>query len=315
MARAYGVDLRKRVVEAIEEGLSTREAARRFSIGISTSGAWYREWRSSGRLEPGRQGKPKLSKLDAHEAFILAPVDTDERDITLAEIAERLEAERGVKAGVTTVHEFFAKRGITYKKKTAHAVEQQRPDVLAAREDWFDGQLDLDPSRLIFIDESGLNTKMVRLRGRSPRGERCRAAVPHGHWKSTTFTAGLRLDGIAAPWLLDGAMDGEAFLVYLRRVLAPTLQPGDVVVMDNLPAHKVAGVREIIEATGACLRYLPPYSPDFNPIEMAFAKLKAFLRKVAARSIPELWDAVRLAIDRFEPKECENFFANAGYDA
>ncbi len=117
MARAYGVDLRKRVVEAIEEGLSTREAARRFSIGISTSGAWYREWRSSGRLEPGRQGKPKLSKLDAHEAFILAPVDTDERDITLAEIAERLEAERGVKAGVTTVHEFFAKRGITYKKR------------------------------------------------------------------------------------------------------------------------------------------------------------------------------------------------------
>lgn len=116
MARAYGVDLRKRVVEAIDEGLSTRAAARRFSIGISTSGAWYREWRSRGRLEPGRQGKPKLSKLDAHEAFILALVETDERDITLAEIAERL-AERGVKAGVTTVHEFFAKRGITYKKR------------------------------------------------------------------------------------------------------------------------------------------------------------------------------------------------------
>jgi transposase len=155
---------------------------------------------------------------------------------------------------------------------------------------------------------------MARLRGRAPRGERCRAAVPHGHWKSTTFTAGLRLDGIVAPWLLDGAMDGEAFLVYLRRVLAPTLRSGDVVVMDNLPAHKVAGVREIIEAAGACIRYLPPYSPDFNPIEMAFAKLKAFLRKVAARTIPELWDAVSVAIDRFEPSECENYFAHAGYD-
>lgn len=126
-----------------------------------------------------------------------------------------------------------------------------------AREEWFGGQLDLDPSRLIFIDESGLNTKMARLRGRSLRGERCRAAVPHGHWKSTTFTAGLRLDGIVAPWLLDGAMDGEAFLVYLRRVLVPTLRPGDVVVMDNLPAHKVSGVRDIIEAAGACVRYLP----------------------------------------------------------
>ena len=156
---------------------------------------------------------------------------------------------------------------------------------------------------------------MARLRGRSQRGERCRATVPHGHWKSATFTAGLRLDGIVAPWLLDGAMDGEAFLVYLRCVLVPTLQPGDVVVMDNLPAHKVAGVREIIEATGAYLRYLPPYSPDFNPIEMAFAKLKAFLRRVAARSIPELWAAVSLAINRFRPKECENLFAHAGYDA
>jgi len=156
---------------------------------------------------------------------------------------------------------------------------------------------------------------MARLRGRSPRGQRCRAAVPHGHWKSTTFTAGLRLGGIVAPWLLDGAMDGEAFLVYLRRVLVPTLQPGDVVVMDNLPVHKMAGVREIIEAAGACLRYLPPYSPDFNPIEMAFAKLKSFLRKTAARSIPKLWDAVALAIEQFPPHECQNMFAHAGYDA
>lgn len=201
------------------------------------------------------------------------------------------------------------------EKKTAHASEQQREDVLAERQAWFEGQLDLDPRRLIFIDESGLNTKMARLRGRSKRGERCRAAVPHGHWKSTTFTAGLRLDGIVAPWLLDGAMDGEAFLVYLRKVLAPTLSAGDVVVMDNLPAHKVAGVREAIEETGATLRYLPPYSPDFNPIEMAFAKIKAFLRKLAARSIPDLWNAVALALDIFEPEEFQNLFVHAGYDA
>ncbi len=124
---------------------------------------------------------------------------------------------------------------------------------------------------------------MARLRGRAPRGERCRAAIPHGHWKTITFTAGLRLDGFVAPWLLDGPMDGEAFLVYVRRVLAPTLTPGDIVVMDNLPAHKMAGVRAAIEAAGAELHYLPPYSPDFNPIELAFATLKAFLRKVAAR--------------------------------
>ena len=155
---------------------------------------------------------------------------------------------------------------------------------------------------------------MARLRGRAPRGERCRAAVPHGHWKTTTFTAGLRLDGMVAPWLLDGPMDGEAFLIYVRQVLVPTLSPGDIVIMDNLPAHKVSGVREAIEAAGADLRYLPPYSPDFNPIEQAFAKLKAFLRKAAARTIPDLWDAITQAIQTFPPDECVNYFAHAGYD-
>ena len=167
---------------------------------------------------------------------------------------------------------------------------------------------------MIFIDETGASTKMARLRGRSPRGERCRAPIPHGHWKSTTFTAGLRLGGLVAPWLLDGAMDGEAFLVYVTRVLVPTLTAGDIVIMDNLPAHKVSGVREAIEAAGAELYYLPPYSPDFNPIELAFAKLKAFLRKTAARTIPDLWAAVARAIDTFQSQECLAYFAHAGYD-
>jgi transposase len=166
--------------------------------------------------------------------------------------------------------------------------------VLARRQAWFDGQIALDPDKLIFIDETGASTKMARRRGWAPKGERCRAAIPHGHWKTTTFTAGLRVGGLAAPWLLDGPMDGEAFLVYVRRVLVPELTPGDLVIMDNLPAHKVAGVREAIEAAGARLRYLPPYSPDFTPIEMAFSKLKALLRKAAARTVDELWTAITL---------------------
>lgn len=155
---------------------------------------------------------------------------------------------------------------------------------------------------------------MARLRGWAPKGERCRAAVPHGHWKTTTFTAGLRLGGLTAPWLLDGPMDGEAFLVYVRRVLAPELAQGDVVIMDNLPAHKVSGVRQAIEAAGAVLLYLPPYSPDFNPIEMAFSKLKALLRKAAARSIAELWNVIADASNAFKPAECQNYFSAAGYD-
>lgn len=185
----------------------------------------------------------------------------------------------------------------------------------AAREAWFEGQLDLDPDRLVFIDETAANTAMARRYGRAPRGERCRMSVPQGHWKTTTVTAGLRTSGITAPWLLDGAMNGQAFRTYVADVLAPTLQPGDTVVMDNLPAHKVSGVREQIEAVGARLLYLPAYSPDFNPIEMAFAKLKALLRCAAARTIPDLWDAIRRSLTRFAPAECRAYLAAAGYDA
>ena len=155
---------------------------------------------------------------------------------------------------------------------------------------------------------------MARLRGRAPRGERCRAAVPHGHWKTTTFTAGLRRSGLMAPMVLDGPMDGTAFLAYVRQILVKELSPGDVVIMDNLPAHKASGVRQAIEATGADLRFLPPYSPDFNPIEMAFAKLKSVLRAKAERTIEGLWNTVGEVIDRFQPNECANYFNAAGYD-
>ncbi len=199
-------------------------------------------------------------------------------------------------------------------KKTAHAAEQDRPDVAARRLAWRVQQPNLDPCRLVFIDETGASTKMARLRGRSKRGQRCRAAVPHGHWKTTTFTAGLRVDSLTAPMVLDGPMHGAAFLAYVEQVLVPTLVPGDQVMMDNLPAHKVAGVKEAIEAAGATRVLLPPYSPDFNPIEQAFAKLKALLRKAAARSVDDLWAAIAEAIELFPPAECANFFANSGYE-
>ena len=145
-------------------------------------------------------------------------------------------------------------------------------------------------------------------------GERCRAAVPHGHWKTTTFTGALRLTGMTAPMVLDGAMNGDCFRAYVEQMLVPTLSPGDIVIMDNLPAHKAAGVREAIEAAGAELRYLPPYSPDFNPIENAFSKLKALLRAKAERTIDALWRAVGEIVNLFTPTECENYFAACGYD-
>ena len=175
-------------------------------------------------------------------------------------------------------------------------------------------QPDLDPARLVFIDETGATTKMARLRGRSLRGERCRASVPHGHWKTSTLVAGLRLDGMTAPMVIDGAMNGEAFTAYAEHLLAPTLGPGDIVVMDNLPAHKVKGAREAIEKAGAMLLFLPPYSPDFNPIEQAFAKLKALLRKAAARTVETLQRAIADALDAVTPQECANYFANSEYE-
>lgn len=156
---------------------------------------------------------------------------------------------------------------------------------------------------------------MVRLYGRARRGERCRAAVPHGHWKTTTFTGALRLSGMTAPMVLDGPMNSDAFRAYVEQVLVATLRPGDIVVMDNLAPHKASTVRDLIEAAGAELRYLPPYSPDLNPIENAFAKLKAALRKAAARTVDDLDQAIRNALPTFQPHECANYFTAAGYAA
>ena len=156
---------------------------------------------------------------------------------------------------------------------------------------------------------------MARLRGRALRGQRCRAPIPHGHWKTTTFTGALRLSGLTAPMVLDGPMNAEAFRAYVEQVLAPTLRPGDIVVLDNLPAHKGgAAVRNAITAAGASLRYLPPYSPDFNPIENAFSKLKAVLRKAAARTINELWTVIGAALPTFTQSECTAYFTAAGYE-
>ena len=186
--------------------------------------------------------------------------------------------------------------------------------MLRRRRAWFELQPELDPDRLVFIDETGASTKMARRCGRSRRGERCRASVPHGHWKTTTFVGALRTGGMSAPMVLDGAMHAGAFLAYVEQVLVPTLAPGDIVVMDNLPAHKPTAVRQAIERAGAELRFLPAYSPDFNPIELAFSKLKAFLKKHAPRTIDELWDIIARAIDIFTPAECLNYFSAAGYD-
>ncbi len=182
-----------------------------------------------------------------------------------------------------------------------------------AREAWRADQPNLERARLVFIDETGCATNMARLRGRGAKGARVRASVPHGHWKLTTFVAALRVGALTAPMVLDGAMNAVSFLAYVEQVLAKTLSPGDIVVMDNLSSHKSAAVEEAIAKTGATLRFLPPYSPDLNPIEQAFSKLKAHLRKHKERTVDALWSRLGLLIDEFKPIECSNFFQNSGY--
>jgi transposase len=187
--------------------------------------------------------------------------------------------------------------------------------VSAARAQWRALQPGLDPDRLVFIDETWAKTNMTRGHGRAPRGQRLVAPVPHGHWKTTTFVAALRCDRIEAPFVIDGPVNGESFAAYLEQVLAPTLEPGDIVVLDNLGSHKGEAVRCAIEARGARLRFLPPYSPDLNPIERCFAKLKALLRKAAERSRDALWRRIGHLLDTFTPQECANYLRAAGYGA
>jgi transposase len=187
--------------------------------------------------------------------------------------------------------------------------------VAERRAAWRAGQPRLDPAKLKFVDETWAATNMARTHGRCPKGQRLVAAVPHGHWKTTTFVAALGLGGMTAPTVVDGAMTGDLFEAYVRQQLAPTLAAGDVVVMDNLAAHKRAGVAAAVEAVGARVVYLPPYSPDLNPIEKAFSKLKARLRAAAERTVGRLWDLLGRLTDAFGPQECANYFRSCGYAA
>jgi transposase len=198
-------------------------------------------------------------------------------------------------------------------KKTTLPSEQDRPDVARRRAQWTKYQPLVAPERLVFIDETWTKTNMAPLRGWAPCGARLKAKVPYGHWNTMTFLAALRVDRIEAPWLIDGPINGERFLLYVEKVLVPTLQPGDIVIMDNLGSHKTKAVRAAIRSAGARLLFLPKYSPDLNPIEQVFSKLKHLLRKSAARTGDAVCAAIAQHLGSFTKQECQNFFANSGY--
>ena len=312
---ALSMDVREKVMRAVEGGMSRRQAAARFDIGPATAVRWAKRVETTGEVAPLKMGGDRRSqRIEAHANFILAQIEA-KPDTTIMELREKIRERHGLGFGYGTVWRFLARHKITRKKKTGHASEQEREDVAAAREAWFEGQLDLDPLKLVFIDETAISTNMARRFGWARQGERCRASVPFGHWKTTTLIAALRFDRVDAPMTIDGALDGASFLAYVEQVLAPTLSAGEVVVMDNVAIHKVAGVQEAIKARGASVLHLPRYSPDFNPIEKPFSKIKSILERIAARTVDALQAAVDEALRSFTPQECMNYFAASGYDA
>ena len=257
-----------------------------------------------------RGGDTRSHRVEAFGSVILAAIDA-QLDITITELVDLLRQEHRASFARSTIWRLLDRQGITFK--TAHASEQDRPDAAARRLAWFEMQPDLDPERLVFIDETGASTKMARLRGRAPRGRRCRAPVPHGHWLTTTFTGALRTTGMTAPMLLDNPMNRDASEAYVEQVLAPTLSPGDVVILDNLPAHWSTQARvpsrRPAPRSASCRHTRPTSTRSRTPSPSS----RPSCAKAATRTLDDLWDAVRGALPSFSPDECANDFIAAGY--
>jgi len=312
MSKPYSMDLRERVVEFIEAGASRHEAAECFVVSVSSAIRWMQRRVRFGSVAAKSSGG-STSPLEAHAPWLLKLI-AEHPDLTLDEIVAGMHR-HGIAGSRSAVWRLFDRHKISFKKKSVRAAEQERADVARARRRWIREQGLFDSAQLVFVDETATSTNMARPRGRCARGVRLIGHVPQSHWQTITFVAGLRHDAMVAPMVVEGPINGEMFLAYIEQCLVPTLKRGDIVVMDHLKAHFAAGVREAIEAAGATLLYLPQYSPDLDPIELAFAKFKALLRKAAERSVRSLWRRIASLIPKFTPQECANYFRHAGYAA
>jgi len=302
--RAYSNDLRERIVAAVERGdYPLRQLALLFSVSLSFLVRLLQRKRRTGAVHPAPHAGGPTPKLDAAAQARLRALVRDQPDATLAELRDRL----GVACSVMTVARALKRDRITRKKKTEHADERDSPDVQAKRAAFDQRLAVVDPARLVFVDEMGANTAMARTYGRAPAGERVDATAP-GQWENVTLIAGLRQAGVVAPLAFQGATDQMAFRTYVLDVLAPELQPGDVVVWDNLQPHKDAQVVQAIKAVGASVEPLPPYSPDKMPIEEMFSKAKEYLRSVAARTADTVISAMGAALDCITPTDILGWF-------
>jgi transposase len=302
--RPYSSDLRERIVAAVARGQgSLRELADVFSVSLSCIVRLLRRHRATGSVLPQPHAGGPHPLLDADACQRLLALVREQPDATLAELRARL----GVPCSLSTICRALRRHGISRKKKTLHAQQQDTPEVQARRAAFEERSATVGPMHLIFVDETGATTAMTRTHGRAPLGERVVGSVP-GDWKNVTLIAGLRLAGVMAPFTFAGATDQDAFRTSVKGVLAPVLQPGDVVIWDNLQPHQDAEVIAAVQSAGARVEPLPPYSPDETPIEELFSKTKAFLRQVAARTTEAVMQAFGDALNLVTPWDTTGWF-------
>ena len=310
--KAYSQDLRERVLRACDERLGTRAHIAAW-FGVST--AWIRRLLQRRRETGSCAAKPHAGgprpKLGDNQRRQLVELVAEQPDATLAELRHRLCAF----VHLSTLWRALDRSGLTFKKKVLQAAEQDRPDVTHKRATWRGRAAGIDPSRFVFLDEMGAHTALTRLYGRAPRGQRVLGRVPQGHWRSTTLLSAIRHDGVVTAMAFEGATDEAAFVTFVKDVLVPALRPGDIVVLDRLAAHRVAAVARALRRAGAGVWYLPPYSPDFNPIEKIWAKVKARLRQAEARTTDALVEAMGQALRAVTPEDCRHCFQACGYHA
>ena len=304
--KAIPVPVRERILHLYEQGKSTRDIAASLGYCVAAVRRVRQHFKERGTLEPQTHRCGRKTLLTAARKARLEQPLARRPDATLAELGASFNRP-------TSTMDLWLNRLGWSCKKTLPAAEQSRPDVAKQRQQWPQRLADVPAARLVFVDESGANTQMTRRCGRSPRGQRLVCSVPHGHYQTTTLIAAVSLQGPQAPWLFDGPMDGALFLAWVKAGLVPGLRRDDVVILDNLATHQVAGVREAIETAGARLEYLPPYSPDFNPIEPMWSKVKQAMKSREPRTTRQLLKAAGAAFATVTPQDCQGFFLGAGY--
>ncbi len=312
--KTYSTDLRQKIIDAYKKGEgSLRDIAKRFSVSLNFVWTLWARYKQTGSVEPKPHGGGRVATIDAKGLEVLRQLVHQHNDATLAELRERFVRKTNLEVSVSAISRALKKLNITRKKKTFHASERDHdPHVQQAREAFVQGMPDMDPEKLVFVDESGIHLGMARRYARAPAGQRAHGAKPT-HPQNISLITALSLEGVIAALLIPHAVDSEVFKGFIENILVPVLKPGDKVLMDNLTVHQVKGVEELINEAGATVDFLPPYSPDFSPIENGLSKVKEALRRIGAKTYRSLIKGVKEALNEVSEKDARGWFANCGY--